>query len=114
MLKASYNVHNLIRRTFGQVPGGMFILCVIARSLLYLLCGVVVLARFSSREKVMAHPPYGSAQKERIRFALYCAAVFLRRFLFQGSKWLCCRISSGTEKGGSKDVPPPIAVIPLF
>ena len=24
MLKASYNVHNLIRRTFGQVPGGMF------------------------------------------------------------------------------------------
>lgn len=24
MLKASYNVHRLIRRTFGQVPGGMF------------------------------------------------------------------------------------------
>lgn len=24
MLKASYNVHNLIRRIFGQVPGGMF------------------------------------------------------------------------------------------
>ena len=24
MLHASYNVHNLIRRTFGQVPGGMF------------------------------------------------------------------------------------------
>lgn len=24
LLKASYNVHNLIRRTFGQVPGGMF------------------------------------------------------------------------------------------
>ena len=24
MLKASYNVHHLIRRTFGQVPGGMF------------------------------------------------------------------------------------------
>ena len=24
MLKASYNVHDLIRRTFGQVPGGMF------------------------------------------------------------------------------------------
>ena len=22
--KASYNVHHLIRRTFGQVPGGMF------------------------------------------------------------------------------------------
>ena len=24
MLHASYNVHDLIRRTFGQVPGGMF------------------------------------------------------------------------------------------
>ena len=24
LLQASYNVHNLIRRTFGQVPGGMF------------------------------------------------------------------------------------------
>mgnify|MGYP000532632471 FL=1 len=24
MLAASYNVHHLIRRTFGQVPGGMF------------------------------------------------------------------------------------------
>lgn len=24
LLKASYNVHHLIRRTFGQVPGGMF------------------------------------------------------------------------------------------
>lgn len=24
LLNASYNVHNLIRRTFGQVPGGMF------------------------------------------------------------------------------------------
>ena len=33
----------------------------------------------------MAHPPRGSAQKERIRFALYCAAVILRRFLFQGA-----------------------------
>ena len=37
-------------------------------------------------EAIMAHPPYGSAQKERIRFALYCAAVILRRFLCQGSK----------------------------
>ena len=31
----------------------------------------------------MAHPPSGSAQKERIRFALCCAAVILRRFLCQ-------------------------------
>ena len=35
--------------------------------------------------EVMAHPPYGSAQKERIRFALYCVAVILHRFLCQGS-----------------------------
>ena len=35
--------------------------------------------------EVMAHPPYGSAQKERIRFALYCVAVLLRRFLCQGA-----------------------------
>jgi hypothetical protein len=38
----------------------------------------------------MAHPPYGSAQKERIRFALYCVAVLLRRFLFQRTRWLFC------------------------
>ena len=48
------------------------------------LCGVGVRRSFSDGE-VMAHPPYGSAQKERIRFALYCAAVILRRFLSQGS-----------------------------
>lgn len=34
----------------------------------------------------MAHPPYGSTQKGRIRFALYCVAVILRRFLYQGAK----------------------------
>ena len=33
----------------------------------------------------MAHPPYGSAQKGRTRFALYCVAVILRRFLCQGT-----------------------------
>ena len=43
------------------------------------LCGVGVRRSFSDGE-VMAHPPYGSAQKERIRFALYCAAVILRAF----------------------------------
>ena len=31
----------------------------------------------------MAYPPHGSAQKERIRFALCCVAVLLRRFLYQ-------------------------------
>ena len=33
----------------------------------------------------MAHPLYGSAQKGRTRFALYCVAVILRRFLCQGA-----------------------------
>ncbi|NDO71803.1 hypothetical protein FMM80_25360 [Schaedlerella arabinosiphila] len=33
----------------------------------------------------MAHPLYGSAQKGRIRSALCCAAVILRRFLCQGA-----------------------------
>ncbi|RHC47713.1 hypothetical protein DW839_29640 [Enterocloster bolteae] len=61
----------------------------------------------------MAHPPYGSAQKERTRFALCCAAVILRRFLCQGSEWLCCRVSSGTEKGERESVPPPLRFIPL-
>ena len=39
----------------------------------------------SRYNSVMAHPPYGSAQKGRTRFALYCVAVILRRFLCQGT-----------------------------
>ncbi|NLQ35334.1 hypothetical protein D3832_06125 [Streptococcus mutans] len=35
---------------------------------------------FLIRKSVIAHPPSGSAQKERIRFALYCAVVILRAF----------------------------------
>ena len=34
---------------------------------------------------VVAYQPNGSPYIERIRFALYCAAVILRRFLCQGS-----------------------------
>lgn len=64
---------------------------VVARKLLNLFPGAVLVARLSRQEKsyrdsVMAHPPYGSAQKGRTRSALYCAAVILRRFLCQGSK----------------------------
>ena len=59
-------------------------------------------------------PPRSSAARiERIRFALCCAAVILRRFLCQGSEWLCCRVSSGTEKGERESVPPPLRFIPL-
>jgi hypothetical protein len=50
-----------------------------------LFCGGGVGRSFPIGE-VMAHPPYGSAQKERIRFALCCAAVILRRFLCQGAE----------------------------
>ena len=47
---------------------------------LRLFCGVVLNARLFQKKSVMAHPPSGSAQKERIRFALYCAVVILRAF----------------------------------
>ena len=81
----------------------MYILRVVARKLLHLLSGAVLVARLSGREyphpdSVMAHPPYGSTQKERIRFALYCAAVILRRFLFQGSEKADLRKA---ERGGT-------------
>ncbi|HBQ73506.1 MAG TPA: hypothetical protein DD755_01330 [Erysipelotrichaceae bacterium] len=73
----------------------MYILRVVARKPLHLLSGAVLVARLSGWEysrpdSVMAHPPYGSAQKERTRFALYCAAVVLRRFLCQGTRGLFC------------------------
>ena len=77
------------------------ILCVIARRLLSLLYGVVFLARFSIKRKVMAYPPHGSAQKERIRFALYCVAVLLRRFLYQRAEG-CSAIWNGK---GERSVP---------
>ncbi|TQZ40041.1 hypothetical protein EWL91_19400 [Clostridioides difficile] len=77
-------------------------MCVIARRVLSLLYGVVFLARFSVKKKVMAYPPHGSAQKERIRFALYCVAVLLRRFLCQRAEG-CPAIWNG--KGGSVPIP---------
>ena len=46
----------------------------------------------------MAYPPHGSAQKERIRFALYCVAVLFRRFLCQRAEG-CFAIWNGKEKG---------------
>ena len=47
----------------------------------------------------MAHPPYSSAQKGRIRSALCCAAVILRRFLCQGSKSRACRLTEAYRAG---------------
>jgi len=96
----------------------LYILRVVARKPLHLLSGAVLVARLSGWEysrpdSVMAHPPYGSAQKERIRFALCCAAVILRRFLFQGSKWLCCPRQQRNGKGGERKRPAAVAVIPL-
>ena len=49
----------------------------------------------------MAYPPHGSAQKERIRFALYCVAVLLRRFLYQRAEG-CSAIWNGK---GERSVP---------
>ena len=51
---------------------------------------------FLHRRKVMAYPPYGSAQKECIRFALCCVAVLLRRFLCQRASKVK---STGSGKG---------------
>ena len=77
----------------------------------YVFCAVVahkaatlVLRRgvrrsFSDGGEVMAHPPYGSAQKERIRFALYCVAVILHRFLCQGVAGRLLVASCESEKG---------------
>ena len=47
----------------------------------------------------MAYPLHGSAQKERIRFALCCVAVLLRRFLCQRAEG-CSAIWNG--KGGKR------------
>ena len=52
----------------------------------------------------MAYPPHGSAQKERIRFALCCVAVLLRRFLCQGTEG-CPAIWNG-KGGGSVPISP--------
>ena len=46
----------------------------------------------------MAHPLYGSAQKGRIRFALYCVAVILRRVLCQRAGKVK---GTGSGKGGT-------------
>ena len=88
----------------------MYILRVVARKPLHLLSGAVLVARLSGREyscrdSVMAHPPYGSAQKERIRFALCCVAVILRRFLFQGSKMAVLPRQQRNGKGGERKRP---------
>ena len=63
---------------------------------LRLFCGVMLIARLFQKKSVMAHPPSGSAQKERIRFALYCVAVILRRFLCQRASKVK---STGSGKG---------------
>ena len=70
---------------------------VVAHKPLHLFPGVMVVARLSPiEESVMAHPPYGSTQKGRIRFALYCVAIILRRFLYQRASKVK---STGSGKG---------------
>lgn len=50
----------------------------------------------------MAHPPYGSAQKERIRFALCCAAVILRRFLVKVQNGFAAASAAERKRGREK------------
>lgn len=51
----------------------------------------------------MAHSLYGSAQKGRTQFALYCVAVILRRFLYQGA-YGAAAVWNETEKGVRRSV----------
>ncbi len=81
LLKASYNVHNLIRRTFGQVPGGMFGADENAR-LGYIdprqgveTCGIVEQMASDEIMLSMTGDPFWAEHCEEVAFNTYPAAV---------------------------------------
>ena len=81
MLHASYNVHNLIRRTFGQVPGGMFGSDENAR-LGYIdprqgveTCGIVEQMASDEIMLRMTGDPFWAEHCEEVAFNTYPAAV---------------------------------------
>ena len=76
-----------------------YVFCALSPAVCYICFAAWWFARcLSSRRKVMAHPPYGSA-KERIRFALYCAAAFLRRFLFKVQNGYAAALAAERKRG---------------
>ena len=81
MLKASYNVHHLIRRTFGQVPGGMFGADENAR-MGYIdprqgveTCGLVEQMASDELMLCMTGDPLWAEHCEEVAFNMYPAAV---------------------------------------
>lgn len=81
LLNASYNVHNLIRRTFGQVPGGMFGADENAR-LGYIdprqgveTCGIVEQMASDEIMLGMTGDPFWAEHCEEVAFNTYPAAV---------------------------------------
>lgn len=81
MLKASYNVHHLIRRTFGQVPGGMFGADENAR-MGYIdprqgveTCGLVEQMASDELMLCMTGDPFWAEHCEEVAFNSYPAAV---------------------------------------
>lgn len=81
LLKASYNVHHLIRRTFGQVPGGMFGADENAR-LGYIdprqgveTCGIVEQMASDEIMLSMTGDPFWAEHCEEVAFNTYPAAV---------------------------------------
>ena len=81
LLQASYNVHNLIRRTFGQVPGGMFGADENAR-MGYIdprqgveTCGMVEQMASDEIMLCMTGDPFWAEHCEEVAFNTYPAAV---------------------------------------
>ncbi|NDV82836.1 beta-L-arabinofuranosidase domain-containing protein [Bacteroides sp. 51] len=81
MLHASYNVHHLIRRTFGQVPGGMFGADENAR-MGYIdprqgveTCGLVEQMASDEIMLAMTGDPFWAEHCEEVAFNTYPAAV---------------------------------------
>lgn len=81
LLRASYHVHNLVRRIFGQVPGGMFGADEVAR-LGYIdprqgieTCGIVEQMASDEIMLCMTGDPFWAEHCENVAFNTYPAAV---------------------------------------
>lgn len=93
LLKASYNVHNLIRRTFGQVPGGMFGADENARMGSIdprqgvETCGLVEQMASDELMLCMTGDPFWAEHCEEVAFNSYPAAVMPD---FKGLRYITC------------------------
>lgn len=108
MLQASYNVHDLIRRTFGQVPGGMFGADENAR-IGYIdprqgveTCGMVEQMASDEIMLRMTGDPFWAEHCEDVAFNSYPAAVMPD---FKALRYITC---PNHTVGDSKDYHPAI------